>query len=124
MLPDQFVNTHLLHYGARTSGTYQRRMQRLHRFIEASKLNKKKYDAMISDEMDLRGKLNQSERSAAWALVYLRNYKTETNEAVDIPTADASNYDYCVRERNGTMYYMSHKSGRSFSSQTMPTSRV
>jgi site-specific recombinase XerD len=109
MLTDQQLNSQLLRHGAHTSGSYDRRLERLHRFISYDRTNKTKpRDAKITAALNQRGKFNQSERSAAWALTYLRNYQHESFQTADIPTSNAD-YDYCVRERNGTMYYVQVK---------------
>ena len=100
---DQHITSQLRSYGARISGSYQRRLERLRRFAD-----------------NQRGRFNQSERSAAWALAYLRNYnKTETIQVVDIPTTNGD-YDYCVREREGTVYYVQLKSDGSVHTPTVP----
>ena len=109
MLSDQDLNSRLLQYGAHTSGTYARRIERLERFICYDRTSKTKpRDAMITAQLNQRGKFNQSERSAAWALMYLRNYGNESFQTANIPTTNAD-YDYCVRERNGTVYYVQIK---------------
>jgi hypothetical protein len=99
---DNYINSQLRSYGARISGSYQRRMERLRRFAD-----------------NQRGRFNQSERSAAWALDYLRNYKTETFQVVDIPVANGD-YDYCVREREGTVYYVQLTSDGSVRAPKVP----
>jgi len=110
MLSDQDLNSRLLQYGAHTSGTYARRLERLERFVHYSQTaNTRSRDAVITAQLNQRGKFNQSERSAAWALMYLRNYGNESFQTVNIPTTNAD-YDYCIRERNGTVYYVQVKS--------------
>jgi hypothetical protein len=111
MLSDQDLNSQLLQYGAHTSGSYSRRLYRLERFIAHDRTAKvKPRDAKISAELNQRGKFNQSEQSAAWALLYLRNYGNEGFQTVDVPTTNDTNYDYCIRERGGTVYYVQIKS--------------
>lgn len=105
MMTEQQLNSRLLLHGACTSGSYARRLERLRRFENYNHLPEIRRNARITAELNLRGKLNQSERSAAWALLYLRNYENEGFQTVDIPTTNAD-YDYCIRERNGTVYYV------------------
>jgi hypothetical protein len=101
MMTEQELNSSLLFHGACTSGSYSRRLERLRRFENYNPLPEIRRNARISAELNQRGKFNQSERSAAWALMYLRNgFKT-----ADLPTRNAD-YDYCIRERNGTVYYV------------------
>ncbi len=106
MISDQQLNSKLLQYGAHTSGSYERRLDRLVRFM--SYPSTKVRDAQITADIDQRGKFNQSEKSAAWALLYLRNYKMGAFKEVDISTTNGE-YDYCVRERGGTVYYVQVK---------------
>jgi len=106
MISDQQLNSKLLHYGADTSGSFDQKLQRLIRFMRY--VPNKSRDAQITAELNQRGKFNQSERSREWALPYLRNYKTETFKQEDISTLNAD-YDYCVRERGGTVYYVQAK---------------
>jgi hypothetical protein len=106
---EQKLNSRLLLHGAHTSGSYERRLARLARFENYNREPEVRRNARITAELNLRGKLNQSERSAAWALLYLRNYDNEGFQTVDVPTTNGD-YDYCVRERNGTVYYVQIKS--------------
>lgn len=109
MMTEQQLNSRLLFHGAHTSGSYNRRLERLHRFENYNHEREFHRNAKITAELNQRGKFNQSERSAAWALLYLRNYNNEGFQTVDVPTTN-EHYDYCVRERNGTMYYVQIKS--------------
>jgi hypothetical protein len=108
MMTDQQLNSRLLFHGAHTSGSRERRLDRLFRFENYNHAREFYRNAKITADLNLRGRLNQSERSAAWALLYLRNYANEGFHAIDIPTTN-EHYDYCVRERNGTMYYVQVK---------------
>ena len=92
-LSNQKLNNELLRLGAHTSGSYARRMERLIRF----RAYKPRPD--MTAELDLIGKFNQSEKSAAWALLYLRNHKTETRQSVTIPVSHGP-------ETNWTLYYL------------------
>lgn len=86
----QRLNTELLKLGAHTSGSYARRVERLHRFLTYGPRRTRAWEAKRTADLNQRGKFNQSERSAAWALTYLRNYKTETRQSVTIPTSNAT----------------------------------
>jgi hypothetical protein len=90
-LSNQQLNNELLRLGAHTSGSYLRRMERLLRF--------RSYPPKVdmTAELDQIGKFNQSEKSAAWALLYLRNHKMETRQSATIPVSDG---------RNWKMYYL------------------
>jgi hypothetical protein len=92
-LSNQKLNNELLRLGAHTSGSYIRRLERLRRFQAYPP--KPNMDA----ELNLRGSFNQSERSAAWALLYLRASKTETLQSARIPVLDGA-------ERIWTLYSM------------------
>ena len=85
----QRLNTELLKLGAHTSGSYARRVERLHRFLTYGPRRTRAWEAKRTADLNQRGKFNQSERSAAWALNYLRNYKTESRQAATIPTSNA-----------------------------------
>lgn len=85
----QRLNTELLKVGAHTSGSYERRVERLQRFLTYGPRRTKAWEKKRNAELNQRGKFNQSERSAAWALTYLRDYKTETRQSVTIPTSNA-----------------------------------
>jgi hypothetical protein len=86
-LSNQQLNNELLRLGAHTSGSYLRRMERLLRF--------RSYPPKVdmTAELDQIGKFNQSEKSAAWALLYLRNHKTETYQSVTIPVSNGRNWN-------------------------------
>jgi hypothetical protein len=86
-LSNQQLNNELLRLGAHTSGSYLRRMARLLRF----RAYPPKVD--MTAELDKIGKFNQSEKSAAWALLYLRNHKTETRQSVTIPVSNGRNWN-------------------------------
>ena len=86
-LSNQQLNNELMRLGAHTSGSYLRRMERLLRF--------RSYPPKVdmTAELDRIGKFNQSEKSAAWALLYLRNHKTETHQSVTIPVSNGRNWN-------------------------------
>lgn len=86
----QRLNTELLKLGAHTSGSYARRVERLHRFLTYGPRRTRAWEAKRTADLNQRGKFNQSERSAAWALTYLRNYKTESHQSATIPTSNAT----------------------------------
>ena len=109
MMTEQQLNSRLLFHGAHTSGSYSRRLDRLRRFENYNHEPEARRNARITAELNLRGRLNQSEKSAAWALLYLRNYDNEGFQTVDLPTTNGD-YDYCVREHGGTVYYVQIKS--------------
>uniref|UniRef100_A0A6C0F8V0 Uncharacterized protein n=1 Tax=viral metagenome TaxID=1070528 RepID=A0A6C0F8V0_9ZZZZ len=85
----QRLNTELLKVGAHTSGSYERRVERLKRFLTYGPRRTRAWEAKLTADMNQRGKFNQSERSAAWALTYLRTYKTESYQSATIPTSNA-----------------------------------
>lgn len=102
MYTNQKLNTKLLLRGAATSGSFERRLARLERFIayEAKKMTSRQLlRSIILEEqakMSQRAKLRASEHSAAWALIELRNYKTETKDSVEVPTLNESRIgDFC-----------------------------
>lgn len=103
MMTEQELNSRLLLHGACTSGSYNRRLERLRRFENYNPLPEIRRNARMTAELNQRGKFNQSERSAAWALMYLRNYGTMGFQTIGLHTTNA---DYCIRERNGTVYYV------------------
>jgi hypothetical protein len=86
----QRLNTELLKLGAHTSGSYARRVERLRRFLEYGPRRTRAWEAKLTADLNQRGKFNQSERSAAWALTYLREYKTESRQSATIPTSNAT----------------------------------
>jgi len=99
MMTEQQLNSCLLFHGACTSGSYTRRCERLERFENYDRVPEIRRNARITAELNQRGKFNQSERSAAWALLYLRSgFQTTT-----VPTTNAT---YFIRERNGTVYHV------------------
>jgi len=91
---DQRLNSELLRLGAHTSGSHARRLERLQRFREYVPRRSRTQEAKLAAELNQRGKFNQSERSAAWALMYLRNYKMETRQVGTIPTTNGWNVYY------------------------------
>ena len=91
---DQRLNSKLLKLGAHTSGSYARRLERLQRFLAYTPRRTREWEAKTEAELNQRGKFNQSERSAAWALMYLRNYKMETRQVGTIPTTNGWNVYY------------------------------
>jgi len=91
---DQRLNSELLRLGAHTSGSHARRLERLQRFREYVPRRSRAQEAKLAAELNQRGKFNQSERSAAWALMYLRNYKMETRQVGTIPTTNGWNVYY------------------------------
>ena len=102
MYTNQKLNTELLLRGAATCGSFERRLTRLERFIayEAKKMTSRQLlRSIILEEqakMSQRAKLRASEQSAAWALIELRNYKTETKDSVEVPTLNESRIgDFC-----------------------------
>lgn len=96
MYTSQQLNTELLARGATTYGSVERRIARLNRFMEyeAKKMsNHQILRRIVAEEqakMSQRAKLRASEYSAAWALMELRNYKTETKQSVEVPILDES----------------------------------
>jgi hypothetical protein len=104
---NQKLNTELLLRGAGTYGSFERRLARLERFMAyedkqmSSRQVLRKLILEEEERMSQRAKLRASEQSAAWALLELRNYKTETKESVELPT---TNGEYCIREHGGTVY--------------------
>jgi hypothetical protein len=88
---NQKLNTELLLRGAATSGSFERRLARLQRFMEyedkqmSSRQVLRKLILEEQEKMSQRAKLRASEHSAAWALLELRNYKTETRDVVEVP---------------------------------------
>lgn len=90
---NQRLNSELLRLGAHTSGSYARRLERLQRFLQYVPRRTRAQEAKMAADLNQRGKFNQSERSAAWALMYLRNYKTESRQSVTIPTTNEAGYN-------------------------------
>ena len=90
----QQLNTELLMRGATTYGSFERRMARLERFIayEDKKMTNHQILRKIvleeQEKISQRAKLRASEHSAAWALLELRNYKTESRQSVEVPTTN------------------------------------
>jgi hypothetical protein len=109
----QKLNTELLLRGAATSGSFERRLVRLERFMayeDKQMTSRQVLRKIIVEEqakMSQRAKLRASEQSAAWALLELRNYKTDTKESIELPT---TNGDYCIHEHGGTVYHVQIKS--------------
>jgi hypothetical protein len=101
---NQKLNTELLLRGAATYGSFERRLARLQRFIayENKQMSSRQVlRKIILDEQEKvsqRGKLRASEYSAAWALMELRNYKTETRDSVEVPTLNESRV--CICDQN------------------------
>lgn len=115
---DQRLNSKLLKLGAHTSGSYARRLERLGRFLTYTPRRTREWEAKTAAELNQRGKFNQSERSAAWALTYLRNYKTETRQSVTIPTANGTTNASPL----WNVYYLQSGSWRYNSSSRVPSS--
>ena len=86
----QRLNTELLKLGAHTSGSYARRVERLTRFLAYGPRRTRAWEAKLTSDLNQRGKFNQSERSAAWALTYLRTHKTNEFQSATIPTTDGA----------------------------------
>jgi uncharacterized protein YceH (UPF0502 family) len=111
---NQKLNTELLLRGAATHGSFERRLARLQRFMayeDKQMTSRQVLRKLILEEeerMSQRAKLRASEQSAAWALLELRNYKTETKESVELPTTNGDN-DHCIREHGGTVYHVQIK---------------
>ena len=114
---DQRLNSKLLKLGAHTSGSYARRLERLNRFLAYTPRRTREWEAKTAAELNQRGKFNQSERSAAWALTYLRNYKTETRQSVTIPTANGATNSAPL----WNVYYLQSGSWRYNSSSRVPS---
>jgi len=104
MYTNQKLNAELLMRGAATSGSFERRLARLQRFIgyEDKQMSSRQVLRKIilddQEKMSQRGKLRASEYSAAWALMELRNYKTETRDSVEVPTLNESRL--CICDQN------------------------
>lgn len=85
----QRLNTELLVRGSRTSGSYERKLERLQRFLELEKkkLTSRESLKIIMEEektkVEERAKLRAAEYEAIWVLM---NLKTETHESVHVPT--------------------------------------
>jgi hypothetical protein len=85
----QRLNTELLVRGSRTSGSYERKLERLQRFLELEKeelTNRERLNLVMAEEqIKVRelAKLRAAEYDAIWVLM---NLKTETHESVNVPT--------------------------------------
>ena len=88
-MSNQRLNTELLVRGSRTSGSYERKLERLQRFIELEKeelTNRERVDLVMAEEQIKArelAKLRAAEYDAIWVLM---NLKTETRESVHVPT--------------------------------------
>jgi hypothetical protein len=93
-MSEQALVTELLFNGAPTTGSYQRRMNRLAHFIERnhSVLYMRESEARRMEEYNQRAKFNQSHRSPDWALNYLRNYKTNSLTSIASRQHARTNY--------------------------------
>ena len=107
MYTNQKLNTELLIRGAATSGSFERRLARLERFIayEDKQMSSRQVLRKIileeQEKISQRAKLRASEHSAAWALLELRNYKMETKDSVQVPTLNESRIgDFCNCSQN------------------------
>jgi hypothetical protein len=91
---NQQLNSELLARGATTYGSFERRMARLERFMEyeAKKMTSHQIlRKIILDEQEKiiqRAKLRAAEYEAVWALMEMRNSKTESRQSVEIPTSN------------------------------------
>lgn len=103
-MSDQALVTELLFNGAPTTGTYQRRMNRLAHFIERnhSVLYRRESEARRMEEYNQRAKFNQSHKSPDWALNYLRNYKTNTSTSIVSRQHARTNYVTLFTLQNNT----------------------
>jgi hypothetical protein len=85
----QRLNTELLVRGSRTSGSYERKLERLQRFLELEKeelTNRERLNLVMAEEQIKArelAKLRAAEYEAIWVLM---NLKTETHESVHVPT--------------------------------------
>ena len=85
----QRLNTELLVRGSRTSGSYERKVERLQRFIELEKeelTNRERLNLVMAEEQIKArelAKLRAAEYEAIWVLM---NLKTETYELAHVPT--------------------------------------
>jgi len=91
---DQKLNMELLARGSTTYGSFERRLARLNRFIayeSKQATNHQILRKIVADEQAKiiqRAKLRAAEYEAAWALMEMRNSKTESRQSVDVPTTN------------------------------------
>lgn len=88
-LANQRVNTQLLIRGSRITGTYERKVERLQRFIDLEKkelTSRERLKIVMEEEkykLEELARLRDAEYDAIWVLM---NLKTETHESVNVPT--------------------------------------